>query len=80
MSAASSTNPDIGGRTLVPARVMHLDRESGTVERGRRADLDVLDSKPLENIHNIRSVRLVPANGVCYDPKPLWEIVGFKPE
>ena len=66
--------------TLIPARAMKLDRESGTVEPGKRADLDVLEGNPLENIHNIRSLRMVLANGVLYDPKPLWEVVGFKPE
>ena len=65
--------------TLVPARVMKVDGESGTVEAGKRADLDILDANPLENIHNIRSVRWVVANGVLYDPAPLWESVGFKP-
>ncbi len=65
--------------TLVPARVMKVDGESGTVEAGKRADLDILDANPLDNIHNIRSVRWVVANGVLYDPAPLWESVGFKP-
>lgn len=66
--------------TLVPARAMKLDRESGTVEPGKRADLDVLEGNPLENIANIRSVLMVLAKGVLYDPKPLWASVGFKPE
>ena len=65
--------------TLVPARVMGVERESGTVEAGKRADLDVLDANPLENIHNVRSVHWVVANGVLYDPAPLWQSVGFKP-
>jgi Amidohydrolase family len=65
--------------TLVPARVMESQLESGTVEVGRRADFDILDRNPLENIHNIRSIHWVMANGVLYDPAPLWEIVGFRP-
>jgi imidazolonepropionase-like amidohydrolase len=65
--------------TLVPARAMKLDGESGTVEAGKRADFDILDSNPLENIHNIRSVRSVVSNGVLYNSAPLWESVGFKP-
>ena len=66
--------------TIVPARAMSLDRESGTDEPGKRADLDVLEKNPLENIRNIRTVTMVLANGVLYDPKPLWKIAGFKPE
>ncbi len=64
--------------TIVPARAMKVDADSGSVEAGKRADLDVLDANPLENIHNIRSVHWVLANGVLYDPAPLWESVGFK--
>ena len=65
--------------TIVPARVMNADRESGSIEVGKRADFDILDANPLENIHNVRSVRSVVANGVLYESEPLWESVGFKP-
>jgi imidazolonepropionase-like amidohydrolase len=58
---------------------MKSELESGTVQAGRRADFDILDANPLEDIHNVRSVRWVIANGVLYDPAPLWKIVGFKP-
>jgi len=65
--------------TIVPAQVMNTDRESGSIEVGKRADFDILDANPLENIHNIRSVRSVVADGVLYESAPLWESVGFKP-
>jgi imidazolonepropionase-like amidohydrolase len=65
--------------TVVPARVMKADHDSGSIEVGKRADFDILDANPLENIHNIRSVRSVVANGVLYQSAPLWESVGFKP-
>jgi imidazolonepropionase-like amidohydrolase len=66
--------------TIVSARAMKVDASSGSIEVGKRADLDVLDANPLDDIHNIRSVRQVLANGVLYNPTPLWESVGFKPE
>jgi len=65
--------------TVVPARVMKLENDSGTVAAGKRADFDILDANPLANIHNIRSVRSVVSNGVLYQSSPLWESVGFKP-
>jgi imidazolonepropionase-like amidohydrolase len=69
----------IQATTLVPARVMKLDKEVGTVEAGKRADLIVLDANPLENISNIRTVRLVVAQGRLFDSAKLWQSVGFKP-
>ncbi len=65
--------------TIVPARAMKVEKDSGSLEAGKRADLDVLDANPLADIHNIRSVRSVVANGVLYEPAPLWQSVGFKP-
>jgi imidazolonepropionase-like amidohydrolase len=64
--------------TIVPARVMKVDSETGTVESGKRADFDILDANPLDNIQNIRSVRWVVSNGTLYDPASLWRSVGFK--
>jgi imidazolonepropionase-like amidohydrolase len=65
--------------TIVPAQVMKVDSDSGSVAPGKRADFDILDANPLEDIHNVRSVRWVVANGTLYDPEPLWRSVGFKP-
>ena len=65
--------------TSVSAAAMHMEREVGTIEAGKRADLLVLDANPLENISNIRRVRSVMANGVLYDPAPLWQAGGFIP-
>jgi imidazolonepropionase-like amidohydrolase len=69
----------IQAATIVPARVMKLDKEAGTVEAGKRADLIVLNSNPLEDIHNIRTVEYVIANGVMYEAAELWRSVGFRP-
>ena len=44
--------------TIVPARAMKLDAELGTIERGKRADLAILNRSPLDDIHNIRSVAM----------------------
>lgn len=65
--------------TLVPARVMKVEADSGTVEPGKRADFDILDANPLADIRNIRTVRRVVANGILYDSAPLWQSVGFTP-
>jgi len=69
----------IQAATVVPAQVMGLDKEVGTIEVNKRADLIVLDANPLEDVHNIRTVKYVVANGVIYPTAKLWESVGFKP-
>lgn len=69
----------IQAATLVPARVMKLDKESGTIEAGKRADILILDRDPLDNIRNIRSGKTVIAAGRIFDTAQLWQSVGFKP-
>jgi imidazolonepropionase-like amidohydrolase len=65
--------------TIVPARAMKLDGELGTIERGKRADLAVLDANPLDGIRNIRSVRWTISDGRVYDAAALWQSVRFQP-
>jgi imidazolonepropionase-like amidohydrolase len=69
----------IQAATIVPARVMGLDKEVGTVEAGKRADVILVEGNPLESIHNIRNVKYVIADGKMYDCAELWRSVGFKP-
>ena len=65
--------------TIAPARWMKLDGELGTVERGERADLLVLDGNPLDDIHNLRRVHWTITAGAIYDPAALWKSVRFQP-
>jgi hypothetical protein len=69
----------IQAATIVPARVMGVDKEVGTVEPGKRADVIILGGNPLEDIHNSRKVEYVISNGTMYDCAELWKSVGFKP-
>ena len=69
----------IQAATIVPARAMGLDKELGTVEPGKRADVIIVNGNPLENIRNIRKVEFVVTNGTMYNCAELWRSVGFKP-
>ena len=65
--------------TIVPARAMKLDAELGTIEKGKRADLVVLNANPLDQIRNIRTVRWTISDGRVYDAPALWRAVRFQP-
>lgn len=50
--------------TLQAARVCRLDKELGTLERGKRADLLVVEGNPLEDLRTLTKIRLVIHDGV----------------
>jgi imidazolonepropionase-like amidohydrolase len=53
--------------TLNGASYLGLEREIGSLEEGKLADLVVMEKNPLENIRNSDSIRLVMLNGRLYD-------------
>ena len=65
--------------TIVSARAMKRDSDLGTIEKGKRADLVVLNANPLEQIRNIRTVRWTIIDGRVYDAPALWRSVRFQP-
>ncbi len=69
----------IQSATLLPARAMNRERESGSVEVGKRADLLLLDADPLRDIRNIRRVSAVIVGGRWFEPALLWRLAGFQP-
>jgi imidazolonepropionase-like amidohydrolase len=60
--------------TLNGARTLALDREIGSLEAGKLADLIVLDRNPLEDIHNTNTVHYTMVNGRLYDALPMTEV------
>ncbi|WP_394848983.1 amidohydrolase family protein [Pendulispora brunnea] len=69
----------IQAATSLPAKVMHLDGQVGTIQPGKRADLIVVAGDPLRDIHDIRKITTVITRGRTYDPAALWKLVGFTP-
>jgi len=65
--------------TIVPARALGVESESGSLTPGKRGDVLLLDTDPLADIHNTRKVWRTVAAGAVYDPAPLWKSVGFAP-
>ena len=63
--------------TLGAARAMKLDKDSGSVEVGKRADLILVDGNPLTNMSALRRVTKVIRGGSLYDSIELGRAVGF---
>jgi imidazolonepropionase-like amidohydrolase/Tol biopolymer transport system component len=59
--------------TLNGARYIGMDKDIGSLEPGKLADLIVLDANPLENIRNSESVRTTIVNGRVFDAATMNE-------
>lgn len=60
------------------ARYAGVLAETGTIERGKRADLILVDGDPTRNISDIRRVSYVLKDGVGYAPAELYEAFGVR--
>jgi imidazolonepropionase-like amidohydrolase len=57
--------------TINPAKYLGMTSSLGTVERGKLADLVLLDANPLESIGNTQRISAVVANGRFFDRNAL---------
>ena len=60
--------------TINGAQYLGLDKDVGSLEVGKLADLAVMDKNPLESIRNSESIRYVMVNGMLYDTNNLDEV------
>jgi hypothetical protein len=60
------------------ARVAGVLADRGTIERGKRADLILVDGDPTKDISDIRKVSYVLKDGVGYAPAALYEELGIR--
>lgn len=61
--------------TLNPAKFLGLEKTLGTVEKGKAADLVLLDANPLENIANTKKISAVIVGGRYLSKEKLEEML-----
>ncbi len=62
--------------TLNPAKFLGLEDQLGTIERGKLADLVLLDANPLDDIGNTQKIAGVIANGRYFSRADLDKMLG----
>jgi imidazolonepropionase-like amidohydrolase len=64
--------------TLNGAAYLGMDKEIGSIEAGKLADLLVLDKNPLQDIRNTESIRYTMVNGRLYDAENMNEVGNYQ--
>ena len=57
--------------TINAARMIGRDKELGSIEPGKSADLLIVDADPLADINNVRRIYRVIKGGVVHEPAQL---------
>jgi imidazolonepropionase-like amidohydrolase len=65
--------------TLAPARFFETEKEMGAIEKGKLADMVLLEGNPLDDIRNVRRVAGVFTHGRYYPRKDLDAILETAP-
>ena len=64
--------------TVNGARALGREQELGVVERGRLADLVILDADPMADVQNLATAYRVVKDGKVYDPRELLRSIGAR--
>ncbi len=78
LMAAAELSPQaiLYAATLNGAKVMGREKQLGTIERGKLADVVILNANPLEDIRNTAKIHTVVKNGITF---PALEIIKKNP-
>ncbi|MCF6317699.1 MAG: amidohydrolase family protein [Proteobacteria bacterium] len=64
----------IRAATIDGAKYIGMDKDLGSLEKGKLADLIILDANPLDNIRNSDKVHQVMLNGRLYDAQTMDQV------
>jgi hypothetical protein len=65
--------------TIEAAKTMKVEKKSGSIAKGKQADLVVIDGDPLTHIEDIGAVVTTVRGGVVFPSAPLYEAAGVRP-
>jgi imidazolonepropionase-like amidohydrolase len=65
--------------TIGAARVMKVDRETGSIRVDKKADLVLVDGDPTRNIADVRKCRIVIKGGTVYKSADLYQAASIAP-
>ena len=65
--------------TLNGAIYLGQEKNLGSIQRGKLADLLLVDGAPEADIADLRKATLVIKDGVLFDPKKLYAEIGVAP-
>jgi len=63
--------------TITPARIYRLADQTGSIAKGKLAELALIDGDPSKNIGDLRQVELVMRDGKIMDAQALRDVVGI---
>ena len=63
--------------TMNGAWYIGMDKEIGSIESGKLADLLILDKNPLDDIHNSQYIHYTMVNGRIYDSETMNEVGNY---